>query len=421
MSKTPTAIIMIAQIKPAPSTRDAWVLLILSVELYLLSQAVLSKFSILWGTALGQLLCFVLPSILYAKWKAPPVKEALRLRPVSRAICLRVILLALTGIGTAMLLNQLTQPLITRYFADWIPMLEALEKLFTPQTTGSWVTNLIVIGLIAPVCEELLFRGAFQGTLEQRGPVRAIACTAVVFGIIHFNPFNFFGPIFYGLGIGLVVWRTGSILPAILWHALNNSAAVLMMGIGGRDFALPWWVSGIVTILFGLLLWEFIRHTRQTALPLSPLATAPSAKQGYVFRSLKIVATICGILLLTCASCLGRLTLGHDRFSPDYTAEDVVFYTRDFLRPFIQIQTNDIVYWKDAQTQHTYYERVVATEGDSVTLGIKPTERAPYEVQIKRNEVLGRVVWKLDPGEEVKKLMREIDTHRSKEPTEKAR
>ena len=412
---------MITQTKTATSTRDAWVMLILSVELYLLSQVVLSKLSILWGTALGQMLCLALPSILYAKWKAPLVKEALRLRPVSPTIWLRVILLAITGIGPAILLDQLSQPLITRYFADWIPMLEALKKLFTPQTPGSWVTNLIVIGLIAPVCEELLFRGAFQGTLEQRGPVRAITCTAVVFGIIHFNPFNFIGPIFFGVGIGLVVWLTGSILPAILWHALNNSAAVLMMGVAGSDFTPPWWVSGGLTTLFGLFLWDFIRHTRQSTPSLSPLATTPTATRGSLLRSFPLAGVACAILLLTSTSCFGRITLGHDRFSPDYMAEDVVFYTRDFLRPFIQIQTNDIVCWKDAQTQHTYFERVIGIEGDSVTLGINPTESAPYEVQIKRNEVLGRVVWKLDPGEEVKKLMREIDTHRSTARKEKTK
>jgi hypothetical protein len=44
---------MITQTKTATSTRDAWVMLILSVELYLLSQVVLSKLSILWGTVLG--------------------------------------------------------------------------------------------------------------------------------------------------------------------------------------------------------------------------------------------------------------------------------------------------------------------------------------------------------------------------------
>lgn len=394
--------------RPPLATHDAWVLLILSVELYLLSLVVLPRLSILGGTALSQALCLALPSILYAKWKTGSVKQALRLRSVSGAILLRVTLLALTGIGAAILLDQVTQPLIARYFADWIPMLEAIGKLLTPETTEGLLTNLLVIGLIAPVCEEALFRGAFQGTLEQRGPVRAIACTALAFGVIHLNPFNFIGPILYGLGLGFVVWRTGSILPAILWHVLNNFVAVLLAGFGGNDFVPPWWVNGGLAIIFGLLLREFIRHTRQAAPPLSPLATAPAATRGGLFRTIKLAGAACAILLLTGTSCFGRTTLGHDRFSPGYAADDVVFYSRAFLRPLIQLQTNDIVFWKDAKSQRTYFERVVKMEGEEVTLGIKLKERAPYEIQIKRSEVLGKVVWKLDPGEEVKQLMRQI-------------
>ena len=398
---------------PPRSTHDAWVLLILSVELYLLSQVVLPRFSILGGTALGQVFCLAWPSILYANWKTGSVKQALRLRPVSGAILLRVTLLALTGVGAAILLDQITQPLIARYFADWISMLEVIGKLLTPKTTEGLLTNLLVIGLIAPVCEEVLFRGAFQGTLEQRGQVWAIACTALAFGVIHLNPFNFIGPILYGVGLGLVVWRTGSILPAILWHALNNSVAILLAGIGGSDFVPTWWVNGGLAILFGLLLWEFIRHTRQTTPPLSPLATAPAAKRGGLFRTIKLASAACAILLLAGASCFGRITLGHERFSPDYAADDVVFYTRNFLLPLIRIQTNDIVYWKDAKTKHTHFERVVKIEGDEVTLGIKLKERALYEIQIKHSEVLGKVVWKIDPGEEVKQLMHQIKAKRS--------
>jgi membrane protease YdiL (CAAX protease family) len=386
------------------------VLLIVAAELYILSQFLLAGDSILGGTALGQVLCLALPAILYAKWKTGSVKEALRLRPVSGAIWLRVTLLALTGIGAAVLLNQVTQPLLARYFADWIPMMEALAKLFTPKSTEDWVVNLLVIGLVAPVCEELLFRGAFQGTLEQRGPVTAIACTALAFGVFHFNPFNFIGPIFFGLGIGVVVWRTGSILPAILWHALNNSGAVLIMGIGEGDFVPPWWVNGGLTILFGLLLWEFIRHTRQVAPSLSPLASAPPSTRIRFYRAIPLAGATCTLLMLAGVSCFGRITIGHDRLLPDYAAEDVCFYTRDFLRPFIQVRKYDVVSWKDAKTQQTYFERVVKMEGEQVTLGIKPREGAPYEIPIKRSEVIGKFVGKITPSEELKLLRSQMQS-----------
>lgn len=409
---------MISPTQHSTSSRNAWVLLVLAAELYILSQVLFVKLPILIGTALGQLLCLALPAILYAKWKTGSVKQALRLRPVSGAIGGRVILLALTAMGAASMIEQMTQPLITHFCADWIPLLKALERLLTPETKQGLLANLLVIGLIAPVCEELLFRGAFQGSLEQRGPVRAIAFTAVAFGVIHLNPFNLIGPILFGVGIGMVVWRTGSILPAILWHALNNTVAVLMMGIGGNDFTPPWWVNGGLTILFVLLLWEFILQTRRSVPLLSPLATTPAVMPGRVFRLLKIAGLACAILLLSGASCLGRGTFGHDRFSPDYAADDIAFYTRDFLGKLIEVQVNDIVYWKDANTQRTYSERVVKVDGDQVTLGISPEEGAPYEVKIKRSEVLGKYIGKISPSEEVRSMMREIKAKPTKKRAE---
>jgi len=48
-------------------------------------------------------------------------------RLVQEVLRLRVILLAITGIGPAILLDQLSQPLITLYFAVWIPILETLD------------------------------------------------------------------------------------------------------------------------------------------------------------------------------------------------------------------------------------------------------------------------------------------------------
>ena len=401
------------------TTCDAWVLLFLSVELYLLSQAVLPSFSILGGTALGQSLCLALPSLIYAKWKTDSVKNALRLRPVSGAILVRVALLALTGVGAAILLEQATQPLIARYFADWIPLLEVIEKLLTPKTAEGLLTNLLVIGLIAPICEEMLFRGAFQSTLEQRGPVRAIAVTALAFGIIHLNPFNFIGPIIYGVAFGLVVWRTGSIIPAILWHALNNSTAVLLAGIGGSDFVLTWWVNGGLTILFCLLLWEFILHTRQAKQPLSPLATAPATKRGVLFRTITMSGAACAILLLAGAVCFGCRSFGDDRWSPKFAAGDVCFYTRPFLRPFIEARTNDFVTLKNARTQQIYLGTIIKLEGEHVTVVYKSKAGTPYEVQVKLSEICGKFVWKLDPGEEVRQLMRQINAKRSEAPTEK--
>lgn len=396
------------------STREAWFLVIGAFELYFLSQVILTRYSILWGTAAGQILFFLLPALLFARWKTSSVKEALRLRPVPFPTLLRVTLIALAGIGAALLCEQMTRPWITRYFADWIPILEFMEQLLSPKTASGLARNLIVIGLIAPVCEEVLFRGAFQGTLERRGPVRAIAWTSLVFAVIHLNPFNFIGPILLGVGLGLVVWRTGSILPAILWHAVHNSVVVLVVGLGGIEFMPPWWVNVGLTILCGLLLWEFIRHTRKTAPTPSPLATAPPILNWKPIRL--IAAAVCGCLLLlvtAAVTCLKAEKLGHDLFSPDYAADDIVFVSGRGLRPFIRIQTDDIVHWEDTKSRGAYFSRVSKIEDGKLTLLAQPIDGDEYELQINSGDVIGKIVWKLDFGGEMNELQRQINAKRT--------
>jgi membrane protease YdiL (CAAX protease family) len=404
---------MITTAHPSRSTREAWFLLTVAFGLYSLSQVILTKYSILWGTAAGQILFFLLPALLFARWKTSSVKEALRLRTVPFSTLVRVTLIALAGIGAAFLCEQMTRPLVTRYFADWIPMLEFLQQLLMPKTVGGLVRNLIVIGLIAPVCEEVLLRGAFQGTLERRGPVRAIAWTSLVFGVIHMNPFNFIGPILMGVGLGLVVWRTGSILPAILWHAVHNSVVVLMVGLEWVESTPPWWVNVGLTILCGLLLWEFIRHTRATAPAPSLLATAPPMPVGRG-PILVISAAVCGclVLLVAVASRFETTKLGHDLFTPDYAAEDIVYVTGKTLRPFIRIQPDDIVYWKPNEGQGTYFSRVSRIEDGKLTLLAQPLDGDPYELEINSGDVIGKIVWKLDAGEEMNELQRQINAKR---------
>lgn len=192
-----------------PPTRDAWVLLCLATALYIGASLVLQRFSIIGGVIAAQMICLFLPSLAYAKWKTAGIKEALRLRPVPAEIFLRVVLLAITGMGLATLVDQATRPLALDFFPDWIPALEALMQIVTPRTPQDLLQNLCVIGIAAPICEEVLFRGAFQGTLEKRGPVRAIAVSALMFGLIRLNPFNFVGPILFGVGFGLVARQHG--------------------------------------------------------------------------------------------------------------------------------------------------------------------------------------------------------------------
>jgi membrane protease YdiL (CAAX protease family) len=93
---------------------------------------------------------------------------------------------------------------------------------------------LVVVGGLAPIGEELFFRGFMQTRLRQAwsaGP--AILVTALAFGLIHGEWAH--GVLATGIGIylGLVAERAGSVIPAMLCHVANNAASVLLSAAVG--------------------------------------------------------------------------------------------------------------------------------------------------------------------------------------------
>lgn len=89
----------------------------------------------------------------------------------------------------------------------------------------------LAIGLLAPLSEEIVFRGAILRNLlnSSRIPVwGAIAISALMFSLIHMNPAQMPHAFVIGLLLGWMYWRTGSILPGMAYHWANNSVAYVM-------------------------------------------------------------------------------------------------------------------------------------------------------------------------------------------------
>ena len=105
---------------------------------------------------------------------------------------------------------------------------------------------LLVVGL-APVAEEFFFRGLLFGAFRQRlAFLPAAAVAAVIFGLVHYSGAGTLEllPLLTALGFCfcLVYERTGSLYPAIAFHALNNAIA-FPVAVGGSTA--PWLGAGI--------------------------------------------------------------------------------------------------------------------------------------------------------------------------------
>ncbi|MFY9343166.1 MAG: CPBP family intramembrane glutamic endopeptidase, partial [Planctomycetota bacterium] len=89
-----------------------------------------------------------------------------------------------------------------------------------------------VVGL-APIAEELLCRGAAWQAATRLGPPRvALGLTAVLFAFLHGLNGGYLLELPHRFAAGLIFgwlrWRTGSLVPAVLAHALHNGIALAL-------------------------------------------------------------------------------------------------------------------------------------------------------------------------------------------------
>jgi uncharacterized protein len=96
-----------------------------------------------------------------------------------------------------------------------------------PSRAEPFAANFVVVALLAPVVEELMFRGLGYTLLERFGRWPAIVATAVGFALAHGLVEGF--PLLFVFGAGLAYMRSrvGSIVPGIVVHMAFNTFVLL--------------------------------------------------------------------------------------------------------------------------------------------------------------------------------------------------
>lgn len=118
------------------------------------------------------------------------------------------------------------------------PILEFLDTARGPAASLLVFTSAVVI---APLAEEFFFRRVLQGWLEKRFSARpgmAVLIASAAFAAAHQGQGLAFLPLFpLAIVLGVITERTGSILPAVLLHAMFNAVSVFLMLV--RPLAVP--------------------------------------------------------------------------------------------------------------------------------------------------------------------------------------
>ncbi len=123
---------------------------------------------------------------------------------------------------------------LTQAVLGWFPALKSLlqenhplarELLarFTGTAGSSWQL-LVVLGLLTPLCEELAFRGfILTGLLRGFRPRTAVLPQRFLFAVYQMNVFQLVPHFVLGLVLGIIAARSGSVLPAMVFHLVYNT------------------------------------------------------------------------------------------------------------------------------------------------------------------------------------------------------
>jgi membrane protease YdiL (CAAX protease family) len=173
------------------------------------------------GVAVAQVAAFALPAWLAARRPGPPAAVLALVRPPGRALVGGLLLAVSFWYLSAALLAPLVEDLVTERETELLA-----DHFFGPEPLA---VKLAVLALVPALCEEILVRGAIARGLRPRlGLFGAALLSSIYFAALHGSLARL--PITFLLGIVLAVatLRSGSLVPAILIHAGNNAAAVLL-------------------------------------------------------------------------------------------------------------------------------------------------------------------------------------------------
>lgn len=124
-------------------------------------------------------------------------------------------------------------PLTFLYELLGIEMDDSAERLFASLMKEPW--GYVAVGILAPLAEEIVFRGAILRTLldmmSKKNHRVAIMISAAIFGVVHGNMAQFVNALLMGLILGWMYYRTKSLVPGILLHWVNNTVAFILANI----------------------------------------------------------------------------------------------------------------------------------------------------------------------------------------------
>ena len=195
---------------------------------------------------IGQIV-IILPPIYYLNFKKKSIYDSLRFKPVSFDTLVNSVLLSISVIILFDALERIINKIVPTpdYIID-------LGKIMQPDSAMGFIFLFLAVVIMAPIGEEMVFRGFLQKFLEEywKDITRAILISSLIFAMIHFNPYWTIQIYLLGIILGFLSWKTKSIIPSIILHSLNNGIAFILTIFNDSNLNFYFWGDFNIWIRF---------------------------------------------------------------------------------------------------------------------------------------------------------------------------
>lgn len=203
--------------------------------IFLIQSAVLTLLMVLVNTQFGEKIpvairlvsseaIVVIPAIIYTVIKKTGFSDGLGFKKVKVSTVIKAILLSFLVLPITAFVNVLTQFLVPN------TMTQAQDALTGAMNAG---ILLLYVGVIAPVCEEICFRGVFaNGFKGITTLLNAALVSAMMFGLFHMNLNQTAYAFVLGFIFVIVNVASGSIWTSVIMHvAINTTNQLMLVGV----------------------------------------------------------------------------------------------------------------------------------------------------------------------------------------------
>ena len=202
--------------------KASWLYTVLFIA-YIFLGSMLQTVDLYLGLFAGEVLILLVPVLVYVKQKKVNFKRYFRLNKITGKEAL-----------TSVLLTLLVYPLVGISSALLIKFYSIFGNVRVPQINVksgglSSIYSVLIIGVLPAICEEFFVRGLLSAPAKKsKGRKFTYFYTALLFMLMHVNPYNIVAPFILGYVFSVLNEKTNSLYSSMLGHFTFNTCSVIL-------------------------------------------------------------------------------------------------------------------------------------------------------------------------------------------------